>query len=175
MAASPVNSVQFAEQALETTEQLLRETHPDRAFVLDLDSHFGRDLELDSLARIELIGRLAEVLALHFPERAYAEADTLRELLRSAVLAGPAPDLALLASLSGAREQATPDEAATLIEVLEWRAAREPGRTHVVLVSEEGGEQTLSFGELWREASMRAGALREAGLKPGETAALMHK
>ena len=57
--------------------------------------------------------------------------------------------------------------------MLEWRAAREGGRTHVVLVTESGAEQTLSFGELLRDASVRAGGLREAGLKPGETVALM--
>ncbi|WP_417068387.1 AMP-binding protein [Niveibacterium terrae] len=173
MAAAPGDAARLAALAIETTARMLGEIRPDRVPTIDLDSHFGRDLELDSLARVELIGRLGEALALDFPERAYGEADSLRELLRCALEVSAEADPRLLASLSGARSQQTPDAARSLIEVLEWRAARESGRTHVVLVSEKGAEQTLSFGELLEDAALRAGGLREAGLKPGETVALM--
>lgn len=159
-------------QALEIAAALLRETHPGREITLDADSAFGRDLELDSLGRVELISRIADALKLHFPERAYAEADTLRELLR---WAGELPAAAVSSALplGGVREQGTPEQAQSLVEVLEWRAQREPDRVHVLLLDEAGGSQPLTYGALWQDAARRAAALLGAGLHGGQAVALM--
>uniref|UniRef100_UPI0035B08474 acyl carrier protein n=1 Tax=Niveibacterium sp. TaxID=2017444 RepID=UPI0035B08474 len=159
-------------QALEIVAALLRETHPGRDFALDADSAFGRDLELDSLGRVELISRIADALKLHFPERAYAEADTLRELLRWAD-GQPAERVSSPLPLDAAREQGTPVHAVSLVEVLEWRAQREPDRLHVLLLDDAGGSQPMSFAELWCEAGQRAAALLAAGLRGGQSVALM--
>jgi fatty-acyl-CoA synthase len=43
----------------------------------------------------------------------------------------------------------------------------------VFLHEDEGTEQILSYGRLWREASLVAGGLRERGVGPGDTVALM--
>ncbi|WP_172201145.1 AMP-binding protein [Niveibacterium sp. COAC-50] len=159
-------------QALEIAAALLRETHPGREIALDADSAFGRDLELDSLGRVELISRIADALKLQFPERAYAEADTLRELLR---WAGELPTSVASTALpvERAREQGTPEQATSLVEVLEWRAQREPDRVHVLLLDQAGADQPLTYGALWQGAAQRAAALIAAGLRSGQTVALM--
>ena len=48
-----------------------------------LDTDLGRDLGLDSLARMELLARLERAAGASLPERVLAEAETPRELLRA--------------------------------------------------------------------------------------------
>ncbi|GAA5178396.1 AMP-binding protein [Niveibacterium umoris] len=162
-----------AARALEITAILLRETHPGRDVVVSLDSGFTRDLDLDSLARVELIGRLSGALGLHFPDQAFAEADTLRELLRW----GSDPTRTALAAptttLGAGRTVSLPSHALTLVDALEWRAQREPDRVHVMLLGEQGNETSLRYGELWQRACQAAGGLVAQGLRTGQTVALM--
>ena len=61
---------------LETVRQLLRETHPGLSLRVTLDSSLERDLQLDSMARVELLLRVGQAFALTLPEAALAEAET---------------------------------------------------------------------------------------------------
>src|SRR3989304_3111856 len=55
-----------------------------------------------------------------------------------------------------------------------WRHARlDPERIHVRLRGDEGTEEAITYGRLWREAAAVAGGLRERGLGGGDTIALM--
>ena len=55
-----------------------------------LDTDLGRDLGLDSLARMELLARLERAAGASLPDRVLAEAETPRELLRAFESARPA-------------------------------------------------------------------------------------
>ncbi|MCX9158076.1 AMP-binding protein [Niveibacterium sp. 24ML] len=159
-------------RALDITTRLLQETHPARTALPELDSAFGRDLDLDSLARVELISRLGSALACSFPERAIAEADTLRELLRFA--GAPLPQApAAPEALGGTRDTGTPVAAQSLVDVLAWRATRDAARLHVLWLAEDGEARRMTYGALWQGAAQAAAALLALGVRPQQTVALM--
>jgi 1-acyl-sn-glycerol-3-phosphate acyltransferase len=158
---------------LRVTAQLVRETHPDRQAPVTLDSPLERDLGLDSLARVELLLRLSHEFGAALPEAALAEAETPRELLRFLGHAAPqaAPQAAV--ELPHGAVIPTPEAATTLIEALEWHAARSPERTHVLLY--EDGERTaqITYSGLLQSAHRVASGLVARGLQPQQAVALM--
>ena len=58
-------------------------------------------------------------------------------------------------------------------EVLAWHVARHPERRHALLLTDEGGERPVTYGELAHNAGGVATALATAGLVPGDRVALM--
>ena len=68
---------------LQTAAELMNEVHPGATPppTPSLDQRLDSDLGLDSLARVELIARVEKAFGVSLPERAFAEADTLRDLL----------------------------------------------------------------------------------------------
>jgi 1-acyl-sn-glycerol-3-phosphate acyltransferase len=171
---SPVESAQDAAQRLlRVTAQLVRETHPTRSAPVGLDSRLERDLGLDSLARVELLLRLGREFGVSLPEAALAEAQTPRELLDWLAKAAPAAAPRAAIELPHGAVLPVPDEAATLIEVLEWHAARTPDRTHVLLYGEDERAEPIGYAELLTAARRIAAGLVARGLQPRQTVALM--
>src|SRR5262249_10940919 len=70
-------------------------------------------------------------------------------------------------------EPARPVAARTVHESLFRHALAEPDRPTVYLREDDGPEETITYGRLWREASLVAGGLREKGIARGDTVALM--
>jgi len=171
-----------------------------------LDSSLGRELGLDSLSRTELAGRLEERFAVTLPDRVLWEAESPRDLLRavSRAAASGAPPRAApepgsqpvsesLPSVSGiprgleearsaeeAGESPWPEEATTLVDVLEWHAAAHPDRRHILLLERglergpgEGNEEELTYGELRQRSRRAAAALQALGLERGQGVGLM--
>ncbi|MBL8483182.1 MAG: AMP-binding protein, partial [Rhodocyclaceae bacterium] len=103
-----------------------------------------------------------------------ADAETPRDLL--ALLAGARPQIAhaleLAAPLAAGGLAQRPDSAATLVEVLEWHAARHPERTHVLLYDDEQAEP-YTYAQLLTDARAIASGLVARGLAPQQTVALM--
>ena len=60
---------QAAENLLLVIRTLMDEVHPQRSFApaIELDSHFERDLGLDSLTRVELISRVERQFGIVLP------------------------------------------------------------------------------------------------------------
>ncbi|HUY02769.1 MAG TPA: AMP-binding protein, partial [Rhodocyclaceae bacterium] len=164
---------QAAARMLEIVRQLLRETHPGLPFAVTVDSSFEHDLQLDSMARVELLLRVGQAFAVTLPEAALAEAETPRDLLRflGHALAPVLPSAPT--ALVPERQLAPPAAAMTLVEALEWHAARQPERVHVLLLGEDGREETVTYGALLEAAQRRAAGLRRRGLQTGQTVALM--
>ncbi|OIR07196.1 long-chain-fatty-acid--AMP ligase FadD30 [mine drainage metagenome] len=164
---------QAAVRMLEIVRQLLRETHPGLSFAVSVDSSFERDLQLDSMARVELLLRVGQAFAVTLPEAALAEAETPRDLLRCLghALAPVLPSAPT--ALVPERQLAPPAAAMTLVEALEWHAARQPTRVHVLLLGEDGREDAVSYGTLLEAAQRSAAGLRRRGLQTGQTVALM--
>ena len=139
-----------------------------------LDAELERDLGIDSLARVELSLRIEQAFGVRLAEDRVLAARSVRDLL--AALAGAAPrvaqSLAVEAPLAEGLALA-PAQATTLVEVLDWHAARHPDRAHVLLLEGEAGARRLSCAELAQQARELAGGLAREGLEPGAAAAIM--
>ncbi len=172
-ALSPTLPADIAARLLGAVEAMVRETHPDRDIDVRLDSRIERDLGLDSLARVELLLRLGDVCHTRFTPEALSEAQTPRDLLR--LVGRQVEDDAVCAAApsDGASSVPLPDAAQTLVEVLEWHAARQPERQHVILYDEKEAARSLSYAALLLRARRIAAGLLAEGVEPKQTIALM--
>ena len=157
---SPVEDASV--RLLRVTAQLVRETHPGREAPVTLDSSLERDLGLDSLARVELLLRLGREFGASLPEAALSEAETPRDLLRYLGHAAPAAAPQAAIELPHGAALPLPDAAATLVEVLEWHAARTPDRTHVLFCVEDAQAAAITYADLHRAARGIAAGLAVA-------------
>jgi fatty-acyl-CoA synthase len=163
------------ERVLAVVRALVAETGGDRAVrAVAPQASLERDLGLGSLERVELLSRLEHAFGRALTD-ASLEVDTPAGLARA---------------LGGARvEAATPGEthargpvlqpagapldAATIPESLWRRAQSDPHRPHVYLREGDGPAEVITYGRLFAEASAIAGGLRDDGIEPGDTVALM--
>jgi len=169
---------QIAERLISVIEALVTEVHPQRTspVSIDLDSDFETNLGLDSLSRVELISRVERHFGLALPERSFAEAETARDLLRVIQSAGTVraspPDTAVKPVTRG-HVELVPDNAETLLDVLDWHVEQHAERIHIQLCLDEGEGGRLSYRELRAGAASVAAGLQQAGLQPAEPVAIM--
>jgi len=163
-----------AQELTDVVGALLAELRGTAAPWVALDAQLERDLGIDSLARVELMLRIEQAFGVHLAEQSVLEARTVRDLLSALAAASPriAPQLATAAPLAEGAA-ALPERAATLIEVLDWHAARHPDRVHVTLLEGEAAPLALSYAELAAHARTVAGGLQRRGLDPGQSVAIM--
>ena len=168
---------------LELIAELAREMRTAETALasLTLDSRLDRDLGLDSLARAELVQRVGYTFALT-PDERMLLAETPRGVLAFIQQAQPgktpvsaSSDAAVAPAAHSEPSQAgQPDQATTLIEMLEWQAHWNPDRLAVQIQgADDQMAAHLSYAELWREAQAVAAGLQARGVKPGQTVALM--
>jgi 1-acyl-sn-glycerol-3-phosphate acyltransferase len=166
-----------ADALLETIAQLAAELHPSRpATPASLDARLDRDYGFDSLGRVELFLRIERRFGVSLPEPVMASAETPRDLLRALEAASPAGRFAAPAAPRAAalaQESETPEQAQTLVEVLEWHVARHPQRPHIVLLEEDERERIVTYAELHGAARALAAGLIERELQPGAAVAIM--
>jgi acyl carrier protein len=141
-----------------------------------LDSALDRDLGIDSLGRVELVMRIERAFGVRLPQDAIAAAETPRDLLR-AVLRGTgpatAPRAAEIVTLVTERTSATPEGAATLVDVLEWHVAAHPARVHVTLLEGDDRATAWTYADLLDRARRAAAGLQAEGVEPGHSVAIM--
>jgi len=168
---------QVAKALLDVAGSLAVELQPrlDSARHISLDSHLDRDLGLDSLSRLELISRIEKHFTVRLPDNAFSEAETPRDLLR-AVLGADAVSETVLDRLSLVPQEGDsklPEQAETLVEVLDWHVRHHPQQAHIRLYADDAEDQIISYREL-RDASLAVAAnLQAKGLLSGERVALM--
>ncbi len=157
----------------------LREMSSFRALQgLSADSSLERDLGLDSLSRAELILRIEKEFGVDLPDSAIMDGLTPRDLAE-AVLGAPkrkrGPERAVpIPQIAVQKEERVPAESAqTLLQVLEFRAHSSPDRPHIYLREEDDSDKSVTYSELEKGARETAAGLCKAGLRPGETVALM--
>ncbi len=174
----------LAEQALRERDvialvaALVRELHPQRIRPIDvrLASRIERDLGIDSLARTELILRIERAFRVRLPAQTIGEAETVHDLVRALEQAGPALRRAALEMPPTPALPTVPaaSDARTLIEVLEWHAARHPDRLHLTVLQDEATVLgTLTYAELAARARAVARGLIARDVTPGDRVALM--
>jgi 1-acyl-sn-glycerol-3-phosphate acyltransferase len=166
-------------QVLDIVRALAAELHPQRRGTsIGLGSSLDRDLGFDSLARSELLLRLAEATRTELPDSLLSSAETPRDLLTGLREApGRRWDAPVLARSEGATPRAAveiPVDARTLVDVLVTHARVNPERVHVQLY--EGASdaaRSITYVELLAGATRVAAGLQQAGLEPGQAVAIM--
>lgn len=161
---------------LELVRDLIVEVHPHAAQVpVTLDRDFDRDLGLGSLELVELLLRVEDAFGVTLPSRAFAAAETPRDLLRVLDSADrrPAEHPAPIPSGDSLKETSSPAAASTLVEALGWHTGTTPDRTHIRILGESGVEDELSYHALYAEAASVAAGLLARDLAPGDTVAIM--
>ncbi|TNF54507.1 MAG: acyl-phosphate glycerol 3-phosphate acyltransferase, partial [Burkholderiales bacterium] len=140
-----------------------------------------RDLGFDSLGRMELILRIEAATGLALPENTLETAETVADLWQAtrhgkagqssatAAVAAPAPS-----GLPGpsAGSAAALDEAGTLLEVLDAHLAAHPDQVQIVHLADDI-ETPISYRRLHEASVSMAAGLQRAGLRPGQTVAIM--
>ncbi len=179
-------------QAIASVRQLLVELGSARGIeefaARGTQAHLERELGLGSLERVELMLRLGDACGVRLPDSVVAEADTVQDLI-DAILreenraagngAGGSAPVAVGPAAISASPAIRPDveeqirNAETLTEILRLRGRAEPDRVHIQIYGEDEQLRTITFGELYQRASGVAVDLRERGLEPGQTVAIM--
>ncbi|MGZ6022454.1 MAG: AMP-binding protein [Rhizomicrobium sp.] len=175
---SPLDPNAAARNLLAATRDVAVMLRPHRRLTLrvGLDSALDRDLGFDSLGRVELLLRLERVFHIRLPEALLSEAETPRDLLEAVLntaAGGQAQHRAEIASLALEAVEVTPQAAQTLIDVLEWHVRAHPERPHILLDDGARTTATISYRKLRDSAAAVGAGLQAAGLKPGQTVAIM--
>jgi 1-acyl-sn-glycerol-3-phosphate acyltransferase len=107
-----------------------------------------------------------------------AEAETLSDLLRAILGASaealPAPAFEVRAPAAATVSAAdSPDQARTLVEVLEWRTAHDPERVHITFLPSDEETQSFRYRELLERARRAAAGLQRTGLERQQAVAIM--
>ncbi|MDH5612139.1 MAG: AMP-binding protein [Gammaproteobacteria bacterium] len=163
---------------LQVINTLVTEIHQNipSGKALTLDSHFEKDLGLDSLGRVELIARVEKKFELALPEKIFAEAESARDLLRAIQSAESSRSALYTTDIQVAElgeVEATPDDSLTLIDVLNWHVSAHGSRPHIQICTDEGDGELISYQQLKDTALCVAGALQRNGIKPAEPVAIM--
>jgi fatty-acyl-CoA synthase len=138
------------------------------------ESLLDRDLSIGSLERVELLVRLEEAFGVLLPDTVMAEAENPRDLAEAIRVAAPTkPEVVRETHPPISPGVAAPSDARTLVEVLRWHAETHPERTHIFLRQDDGTEVPIRYGALWNQAAAVAAGLRQRGLGPGQSVALM--
>lgn len=164
-----------AEALLRTLEQLLAEGGASRRRPpVELDSRLERDLGLDSLGRAELLARLERLWQRRLPEQ-LLNAETPRELLEAMLDADPVAERQSPQPIEPVDHGRAfvPVQATTLNRMLHQHVERQPERIAIRLYETPERLVDIRYRDLWQEARSLATGLRERGLVPGQTVALM--
>ncbi|MFN3655896.1 MAG: AMP-binding protein [Pseudolabrys sp.] len=178
MSPEPAQAAAVAEQdVIAVVGELVRDLHPQSARFIDIDgsSRIERDLGIDSLARTELILRIEQTFRVRLPAQTIAEAETVRDLIAALERAGPArPRAAAEIRVPAMPSVPAAREARTLIEVLDWHAARHPDRLHLTVLQDEAAVLgSLTYAQLAGRARAVAHGLIARDVAPGGRVAIM--
>ncbi|HLI15332.1 MAG TPA: AMP-binding protein [Acidimicrobiales bacterium] len=167
---------------LAEVDALVAQLHGGAHRPLSLDSDLLVEAALDSLALVELAGRLEQAFDVRLPEQVLASAATPRDWLQAVLEARgtrAAPQLAPADERAAGPEpphgEGWPRSARTLVEALDWHVGAHPGRPCLRILDGDraGPAVELTYAELRAAAGGVACALLHDGIEPGARVALM--
>ena len=170
-----------SEQALiAVISEFVRDFHPQRAKTCSyaLSTRLAQDLGIDSLGQTELILRIERAYHFRLPVNAAVEAETIGDLLL-ALEEGrkrqpPGADWVARPPLPALPEVSAAEEAATLVDILDWHVRRHPDRPHLTLLQDDATALgTLTYGELAAAARKVAYGLVARDVAPGDCIGVM--
>jgi len=159
--------------------ELVRQTHPGFDRSVNPDSRLDADLGLDSLARVELLHRVEEAFRVRIEEAQLLAVETPRELLvalRSASGASTHEVHAIRIDVdpgTNADVIGTPEDARTLLEMLDWYATGAPQRRHVLFYRSSDETEALDYASLAERSREVAAGLIERGVDRQQAVAIM--
>jgi 1-acyl-sn-glycerol-3-phosphate acyltransferase len=165
-------------ELLHIARNLAHELNPQRHDLeqLTLGAGIDRDWGFDSLSRAELLFRVERRFSVHLPESLLGEAETLKDIAAGLGRRDLVPRTTSTPRVPTAvhpSAQPAPQQLATLTAMLDWHAAVQGDRCHLLLHEADGRELPLSYGELAAAARRAASGFVAKGLRPGERVALM--
>jgi len=168
---------QIIQKLLVLIFKLVKERHPNFAkSAINLNDDFVKNLGLDSLSKLELFARIEDSFQTSLPEKLLYEAQTARDLLSAIVDPKDSPNIddVIEKSVKTLEDKAAlPDDAQTLVEVLQWHARKYPNRPHIQFYQDHGDGEVISYGQLNQQALKLAKGLQHLGLQPYQTVAIM--
>ena len=166
------------DRVLSTIRDLTVELHPEwrKTLIVRGDSELDRNLGFDSLARAELLLRLGREFNVELPDRLIVEAHTANDIIDAVATA--VPGLRREQAHGAVRpiilpESDAPEDAQTLLEMLDFHVSRHAERPHVYLWHSESDEELCSYVGLDDAARVVAQGLIDHGVAPGERVAIM--
>lgn len=166
------------DRVLSTIRDLTVELHPEwrKTLIVRGDSELDRNLGFDSLARAELLLRLGREFNVELPDRLIVEAHTANDIIDAVATA--VPGLRREQARGAVRpiilpESDAPEDAQTLLEMLDFHVSRHAERPHVYLWHSESDEELCSYVGLDDAARVVAQGLIDHGVAPGERVAIM--
>jgi len=168
----------YERELIALVRDLVHELHPQRLRFHDISqsSRLERDLGIDSLGRTELMLRIERAFRVRLPAQTLGEAETLGDLALAIERVGPAIDRPVMEAPAVSALPTAPaaSEARSLVEMLEWHAARHPDRLHLTVLQDEVTViGALTYGELATRARRVASGLVNRDVAPGDRVALM--
>ena len=158
---------------LDILRDLVRESRlPMPADGITLDTRFEADLGLDSLGRSELLARVEGRLGINLPQESLL-APTARELLGFLSAGASVAGETRSRELPEAATEGAPDDAVSLLSVLDWHLERHPERVHISYLGADDQPQPITYAQLAAGGAAVAGRLLREGLHPGATVAVM--
>ncbi len=165
-------------RVLAEVESLLADLHARARRSVGLHSNLTADLGLDSLAMVELHGRLEQAFGVRLPEEVLATASTPADWLAAIQRARGAPAPALTpapaaSSTPRAAGEPWPASATTLTEALDWHEEIHPDLVTIRVVDGRGSAEEITYAKLAAEARAVAQGLLARGLDRAERVAIM--
>lgn len=176
--SSPPSNAAVERELLDIVQTLGREVKlPESALRnLSMDSSIESDLGLDSLTRVELIGRVERQFGVDLPNEDLAELRTLANVRDVVVASGQSATAVPSRDVSGLvleQAEASPQSCQTWAEVLEWHLEQHADRPHIKIYDEKREGETLSFRQLYVGAAAVGAGLQKRGLRQGDRVAIM--
>ena len=171
--APPPTLEQVQDRVVEIVRSLAAELGGSRAArAAAPGASLEREMGFGSLERVELLLRLEAAFGRRLDD-AHLRLDSAAELARVIAEESDAEPSRSRAPAAALGQAASVPPAPTVHESLWRRAEAEPDRPHVYMREEDGREHTVTYGRLLTGAAAVAGALRERGVRRGETVGLM--
>ncbi len=162
-------------ELLSIVQGFVIESGAERArLAVTLSAALDRDLGIGSLERVELFLRVEKAFSVTLKPSQMSDVKTVGDLAKAVRHAGPAgTTYRAKTPIALADHGVRMSEARSLTDILKSFADREPERPQVYLQDEDGNEEVITYGALYREATAVAAGLAGLGLKPQETVAIM--